>query len=188
MTRLRAAIVGLVGLAIVVARANAATYSMSWNTVDAGGVLHATGGVYGLDGTIGQPDASRALAAGVYSLRGGFWFLGSTVLDAPGGPTPGVGPFLVRATAPNPFGDRTLVRFRLPEERAVRVRVLDAAGHHVRDLLEGRRPAGEHQVYWDGRDGGGSAAAPGLYFILVDAGAWRASTRVVRLPPPGGTR
>ncbi len=49
-------------------------YDLSWWTIDGGGVTFATGGVYNLGGTIGQPDASNALAGGPYSLTGGFWF------------------------------------------------------------------------------------------------------------------
>ncbi len=50
-------------------------YDLSWWTIDGGGITFATGGVYNLGGTIGQPDASNALAGGPYSLTGGFWFV-----------------------------------------------------------------------------------------------------------------
>ncbi len=49
-------------------------YDLSWWTIDGGGITFATGGAYNLGGTIGQPDASNALAGGPYSLTGGFWF------------------------------------------------------------------------------------------------------------------
>jgi len=48
-------------------------YSIPWSTIDSGGVLNASGGVYTLSGTIGQPDAGPAQSGGVYSLEGGFW-------------------------------------------------------------------------------------------------------------------
>lgn len=47
-------------------------YDLSWNTLDGGGNTTATGGVYSLGATIGQPDAGRQ-SGGIYSLDGGFW-------------------------------------------------------------------------------------------------------------------
>ena len=50
-------------------------YDLTWNTVDGGGVTFATGGMYSLGGTIGQPDAGAA-SGGAYTLSGGFWYDG----------------------------------------------------------------------------------------------------------------
>ncbi len=46
-------------------------YDLTWNTIAGGGGASA-GGVYALDGTIGQPCAST-LNGGSFSLAGGFW-------------------------------------------------------------------------------------------------------------------
>jgi hypothetical protein len=59
-------------------------YSINWYKI-AGGGGTSTGGVYSVNGTIGQPDASAAMAGGNYSLTGGFWSLISTV-QTPGAP------------------------------------------------------------------------------------------------------
>lgn len=42
-------------------------------TIDGGGISNASGGVFTLSGTIGQPDAGPTLAGGSYALDGGFW-------------------------------------------------------------------------------------------------------------------
>jgi hypothetical protein len=47
-------------------------YDLSWTTFDGGGTTAATGGIYSLGGTIGQPEAGRQ-SGGIYSLLGGFW-------------------------------------------------------------------------------------------------------------------
>jgi hypothetical protein len=47
-------------------------YSLTWSTIDGGGVTFASGGVYTLGGTIGQADAG-ALATGSFGCSGGFW-------------------------------------------------------------------------------------------------------------------
>lgn len=46
--------------------------SVPWQTSDTGGGALA-GGVYGLAGTIGQPDAGVPPAGGIYQVAGGFW-------------------------------------------------------------------------------------------------------------------
>ena len=56
-------------------------YSIDWYKI-AGGGGTSTGGVYSVNGTIGQSDASGALNGGSYSLTGGFWSLVSVVQTA----------------------------------------------------------------------------------------------------------
>jgi len=68
--------------------ASAQSYSIGWYKIAGGGGLSAgTNGaaVYSVNGTIGQPDASGAMAGGAYSITGGFWSLISTV-QTPGAP------------------------------------------------------------------------------------------------------
>jgi hypothetical protein len=46
-------------------------FDLTWSTADGGGGT-STGGVFTLQGTIGQPDAGT-LFGGSYGLQGGFW-------------------------------------------------------------------------------------------------------------------
>ena len=62
----------LAGAAGVQAQAGGG-YSLTWNTIDNGGLMSGAGGSYSLGGTIGQPEAGAALAGGDYTLTGGFW-------------------------------------------------------------------------------------------------------------------
>ncbi len=55
------------------ANAQSGSYDLTWNTIDGGGVMNATGGVYTLVGTIGQPDAGATMTGGGFTLAGGFW-------------------------------------------------------------------------------------------------------------------
>ena len=62
----------MLGLASPVLAETAATYDLSWWTVDSGGTTGLTSGSYTLSGTTGQPDAGSS-SSGVYDLAGGFW-------------------------------------------------------------------------------------------------------------------
>ena len=64
---------------------HAQSYSIAWFKI-AGGGGTSSNGQYAVTGTIGQPDASGAMAGGNYSLTGGFWSLISVVQTA-GAPT-----------------------------------------------------------------------------------------------------
>ncbi|MFK7885001.1 MAG: GC-type dockerin domain-anchored protein [Phycisphaerales bacterium] len=48
-------------------------YEITAWTIDGGGVVNATGGVYSLSGTVGQPDAGPIQTGGTFELAGGFW-------------------------------------------------------------------------------------------------------------------
>lgn len=71
----KAFVILILGLVLVIsgglAHASTPGYSLDWWTVDGGGGL-ASGGSFGLHGSIGQAD-SGALSGGVFSLQGGFW-------------------------------------------------------------------------------------------------------------------
>lgn len=83
--------------------------------------------------------------------------------------------------APNPFASATTIHFTLPRAMAASLRVYDASGRLVRELLNTRSAAaGSHAVEWNGLDKVGRPTAPGVYFArLVTPGGSR-STRVVR--------
>ncbi|HEX6293483.1 MAG TPA: hypothetical protein VFZ66_30155 [Herpetosiphonaceae bacterium] len=49
-----------------------AEYAIDWFTIDGGGAMNSSGGVYGLSGTIGQHDAGASIGS-PYELNGGFW-------------------------------------------------------------------------------------------------------------------
>ena len=67
--------------------------------------------------------------------------------------------------APNPFVSSTTFAYRLGAPALVREVVLDLQGREVTVLEDGPRDAGYHAFAWDGRDGDGRLANPGLYFV-----------------------
>ncbi len=84
----------------------------------------------------------------------------------------------LRASAPNPFTDRTTVTFDLPRRESASLRVFDVTGRVVRTLASGEMEAGTHRAVWDGRNDGGATVEAGLYFYRLDAGTVSATRRV----------
>jgi PKD repeat protein len=99
-------------------------------------------------------------------------------LDVPPGRLPAS---LELAVGPNPFNGVAAIHFNLPTAATVSVRVLDAAGRLVRDVLRAGLPAGGHEAAWDGRDARGAVTPPGVYFVRVSAGDELRTVRLLRL-------
>jgi hypothetical protein len=84
----------------------------------------------------------------------------------------------LRAT-PNPFNPATRLAFRQPTAGRILLTVYDVRGRLVRRLADEHRPAGEHVVWWDGRDEDGRACASGLYFARLETTAAVLSHKLV---------
>ena len=52
---------------------------------------------------------------------------------------------------------------------SVRVSVYNLSGQRVWQLQPGSQSSGSYTVEWDGRDGAGSLAPPGIYVVQVEA-------------------
>jgi flagellar hook assembly protein FlgD len=53
----------------------------------------------------------------------------------------------------------------------VTIRIFDAKGALVRELLRETQTAGPHQVTWDGKNGDREPVASGVYLAAVECGA-----------------
>ena len=69
---------------------------------------------------------------------------------------------------PNPFNPGTTIRYALPASAPVRVTVYNMLGREIATLVDGVRPAGAHEVYWDGRDALGRTVPSGLYLYRLE--------------------
>jgi hypothetical protein len=84
-------------------------------------------------------------------------------------------------STPNPFGDRTEIRFDLPRPGPVALKVFDVAGRLVRTLVDGEEPAGFRAVSWDGTDDGGARVSAGVYFYTLETAGESFRRKMVRL-------
>ncbi len=87
-------------------------------------------------------------------------------------------------SAPNPFrsgSGGTMLRFTIPQEGRVRLRIFDSRGRLVRVLLDQEMLAGNHLCPWNGQDGSGSSIARGVYHLLLETPRGAAHRRVTLL-------
>jgi len=129
-------------------------------------------GTVAVTSSIGQPAVGYDLV-GDLEVTTGFWGIGHVVLAADG-PAAAPSRFFLAQNAPNPFRSHTVIRYGIPEGGgAVRLRIFDAAGRHVRTLVDGDATPGFRSLTWDRRDAAGRPVGSGIYFYTLDARAFR---------------
>lgn len=87
----------------------------------------------------------------------------------------------LRSGVPNPFVERTTIRFRMAQPGPASLGVHDVAGRTVRTLVSGELPAGGHEAVWDGRDERGVRVAAGTYFVRLETAGRMHTVRTVRV-------
>jgi hypothetical protein len=81
--------------------------------------------------------------------------------------------------SPSPSAGPVSISCSLAEPAAITISVWDTSGRLVRTLVDRQCAARETDITWDGKDNRGQQVAPGIYFILLKAGAFRATRPVV---------
>lgn len=78
---------------------------------------------------------------------------------------------------PNPFNPSTTLKFQLPRETSINLKVYNIRGELVRELAhEKLMPMGSHSIQWDGKNDRGENVATGVYLFTLE---WE-NSRIVR--------
>jgi len=80
---------------------------------------------------------------------------------------------------PNPATDKVTIRWQVPVESDVSLRVYNAAGQLVKVLADGRTKPGSYTSVWNGTDAKGRRLANGVYFYALDNGTKRINRKVI---------
>jgi hypothetical protein len=80
---------------------------------------------------------------------------------------------------PNPFSAKTRLRFDLSRPGDARLDIYDPAGRLVRTLFAGRRAAGVHALYWDGRGSASELLPSGVYFSRLAAAGTHETRKLI---------
>lgn len=77
---------------------------------------------------------------------------------------------------PNPFNPSTTISFSLPKDSRVTIRIFNALGQQVDEILSREMNAGEHSIQWDA-----SRFTGGVYFYRIESGAFRETKKLLLL-------
>jgi hypothetical protein len=127
--------------------------------------------------TLGQAVAGT-VGTQEHRVKSGFWVPRPTPSEAGDLPLPER--FALHLGAPNPFRDRTEIRFDVPGGGGeVRIDLFDVVGRHVRTLVDGPASPGRQVVVWDRRDDRGNAVGLGIYLCRMDAPHYTETRKLV---------
>jgi hypothetical protein len=70
---------------------------------------------------------------------------------------------------PNPFNPNTTIRYQLPADSRVTLKMFNILGQEVKRLIDEIVPAGYKTIEWDSRNNAGNTVASGVYFYRIDA-------------------
>lgn len=77
--------------------------------------------------------------------------------------------FSLGQSYPNPFNAETIIKYGLPEDSYVTLRIFNILGQEVRALINEEQKAGYKSVSWDGKDENDSQVSSGIYFYRLKA-------------------
>jgi hypothetical protein len=83
---------------------------------------------------------------------------------------------------PNPARQSARWTYAMPEAGAIEVAAFDLAGHPVKTLATGSRPAGQGEMTWDLRDAAGRRVPAGVYLVRARLGANVWTRRLMVVP------
>ncbi|MBC8147204.1 MAG: immune inhibitor A [Bacteroidetes bacterium] len=69
---------------------------------------------------------------------------------------------------PNPFNPITTIKYQLPEESIVVLKIYDLMGREIKILINKTENAGFKNVIWDAKDKNGRPVSSGMYFYRLD--------------------
>ncbi len=75
--------------------------------------------------------------------------------------------FVLHQNYPNPFNPETTIRYELPKDAEISLKIFDITGRLVTELETGFKSAGVYTVSWNGQDSSGNPAASGIYFYRL---------------------
>jgi len=82
---------------------------------------------------------------------------------------------------PNPFNPGTSIKYYLPEQTDVDLRIYDASGRLIRILVSDKQAKGYHDALWDGKDHRGKSVSSGVYFYSLRAGKKKITKKMILL-------
>lgn len=78
--------------------------------------------------------------------------------------------FSLEQNYPNPFNPSTVIKYTLPKNEFVTVKIYDMLGREVKTLVSRENTAGNYSVEWNGDDNFGNKVSAGTYIYRITAG------------------
>ncbi|MBC8180227.1 T9SS type A sorting domain-containing protein [candidate division KSB1 bacterium] len=82
---------------------------------------------------------------------------------------------------PNPFNPDTYIKYQIPENANVLIKIYNALGQEIKTLINEEKTAGYYTVHWDGKDSNGLKVGSGIYFYRMTVGQFSKTQKMLLL-------
>ncbi|MFA6456306.1 MAG: FlgD immunoglobulin-like domain containing protein [Bacteroidota bacterium] len=87
--------------------------------------------------------------------------------------------FSISQNYPNPFNPSTTIRYELPKDASVSLKIYNMLGEEIATVVNNHQSAGFYSIEWDGKTQDGVSAASGVYFYHITAGDFKKTMKMV---------
>jgi len=180
---MRIVIWSLAAVAFFCVAAGSGAYSLKADVIDGGGTKMVSSG-HILRGSVAQLTIGKVSSPN-YVAYIGFWHppyaVGPGIEESGSyqGTTPRI--FSLSQNYPNPVVNSTAIKYTLPRDAFVDVRVYNSAGQEVRTLVHATQKSGYYRISWDLRGVSGDDIPNGVYFFRMRAADFTGTRKLVIL-------
>jgi flagellar hook assembly protein FlgD len=89
--------------------------------------------------------------------------------------------FALSQNYPNPFNPNTEIKYQIPENSRVALKIYNVMGQEVVSLMDKDLKAGYYTATWDARNASGHEVSAGIYFCTMQAGEFSQTVKMVLL-------
>lgn len=82
--------------------------------------------------------------------------------------------FMLYHNYPNPFNPSTKIKYSVPEEEFISIKIYDALGNQISSVVNERKPAGVYEVEFNG-----SGLSSGVYYYKIEAGSFKQTKKMI---------
>jgi len=87
--------------------------------------------------------------------------------------------FALHQNYPNPFNSSTTIKYDLPENSKVILKIYNILGQKTKELVNGYQKAGFESIVWDGKNDSGRRVSSGIYFYKLKTGEFSKTLKLV---------
>ena len=80
---------------------------------------------------------------------------------------------------PNPFNPSTVIRYALPKDNFVFLKVIDLMGREVTTLVNSFQTKGNKSVVWNAVNNQGLTVSAGVYFYSIESGEFMSTKKMI---------
>jgi hypothetical protein len=87
--------------------------------------------------------------------------------------------FALAQNYPNPFNPTTNIKYQLPVDGLVKIKIYDMLGREIKTLVNEDQKAGYYTIEWDATNNHGKKAATGVYFYQIEASNFKKTMKMM---------